>query len=320
MRPAPETGRIQPERGGAVQPAPGARLRREAHRRDRHRLVALAVAALGLAAQSAVAATAGDPWEKANRVGYAVEDRLDHYLIHPLAQFYRMLTPGLIGRSIHNVLVNLSEPVVFVNDVLQARPKRAVAALARFAANTTFGLLGVIDVAARSGVYHHDNGFGITLGRYRLPPGPYLYLPLLGPSTVRDLAGSGVDFLTNPTHWMPYAHSAPLDLARLVLGGLDLKVSTEDQLAALLGGAADPYATLRSVYLQQRAGAIEEGGVPDVLPDFDTPAPEATPPAETPPQAEPTARTPPEDEALFPVLPAAPLAETEPGFLALPAG
>ena len=136
---------------------------------------------------------AGDPWERLNRRGYAINQFLDKILIRPAAMIYRALTPGPIGKGLHNLVVNLSEPLVVVNDVLQARVARAASATARFAFNSTFGLAGLIDVAAHEGIAHHDSTFGDTLGRYGAKPGPYLFIPLIGPSTVRDLFGAGVD-------------------------------------------------------------------------------------------------------------------------------
>jgi phospholipid-binding lipoprotein MlaA len=231
--------------------------------------------------------TPGDPWERGNRVGYAVQGALDKHLIHPLAKIYHTLTPGPIGRGVHNILVNLSEPVAFFNDVLQLRLKRAGVAGIRFITNSTFGILGLFDVAARSGMTHQDNEFGVTLGRYGAHPGPYMYVPLLGPTTVRDLLGSSLDFFIDPMHWLTYPHRTEVGVTRFVVSGLDTRVMTEAQLNALLSGAVDPYATLRSVYLQNKQGEIDGGGVPLNLPSFDDAVP-AEPPAPPPsPDASP---------------------------------
>jgi phospholipid-binding lipoprotein MlaA len=227
-----------------------------------------------------------DPWERLNRTDYAIQGRLDRYLVQPLSKAYRFLTPGPIGRGIHNVLVNLSEPAALFNDVLQLRFKRAVTPAARLILNSTVGVLGLVDVAARVGLYHHDNEFGVTLGRYQVKPGPYVYLPMLGPSTLRDLIGSGVDFVLDPMRRLDYAHQSAILNARLGFSDLDKEVATEADLQALLGTAVDPYATLRSAFLQQKQGEIEGDAVPTDLPSFDEslPGPEPTPapPATTP--------------------------------------
>lgn len=236
-----------------------------------------------------------DPWQRENRVGYAMQGKLDHYLIHPLSRVYRWLTPGPIGRGIHNVLVNLSEPAALLNDLLQFRFKRAVTPAARLVINTTAGLGGLIDVAARHGLLHHDNEFGVTLGRYGFHSGPYLYIPMIGPSTVRDLIGGGVDFVLNPLHWTGYPVGYP-DEARFAVGGLDQQVSTEADLNALLSTAVDPYAALRSAYLQHKQGEIDGEGVPLDLPSFDEPASAPPPPSQPTPNAG-TSRVVPQDSA-----------------------
>ena len=228
-----------------------------------------------------------DRWERANREGYAIQGKLEHYLIHPLSRVYRRLTPGPIGRGIHNVLVNLSEPAALLNDLLQFRFKRAATPAARLVINSTVGLAGLIDVAGRHGLHHHDNEFGVTLGRYGFHSGPYLYVPMIGPSTVRDLIGGGVDFVLNPLHWSGYPVGYP-DEARFAVGGLDQQISTEADLNALLSTAVDPYAALRSAYLQHKQGEIDGDGVPLDLPSFDEPgsAPEPAPPPKPSPTAE----------------------------------
>jgi phospholipid-binding lipoprotein MlaA len=110
-----------------------------------------------------------------------------------------------------------------------------------------------------------------------------MYVPLMGPSTTRNLVGSGVDFLMNPLHWLTIANRTEIGAAQVTVGGLDTRVMTEDQLNALLSGAVDPYATLRSVYLQSKNGEVEGEGVPHDLPSFDeTPPDKATVPASPP--------------------------------------
>jgi phospholipid-binding lipoprotein MlaA len=223
--------------------------------------------------------TPGDPWEHLNRFNYAIESALDRHLIVPITHLYAAITPGPIGRGIHNALVNLSEPSVFINDVLQLRLKKAGVTVERFVTNSTIGVLGLVDVATKLGLPHHNNEFGVTLGRYGVHPGPYIYLPLGGPSTLRDLVGTGVDLLIDPFHWITFVSQAEINGTRLVVGGLDTREAVEAQLDALLSDATDPYATLRSVYLQNKQSEIDDTGAPADLPSFDDPAAAPPPPS-----------------------------------------
>jgi phospholipid-binding lipoprotein MlaA len=226
--------------------------------------------------------TPGDPWEHLNRINYAIEGGLDKHVIGPIARLYAAITPGPIGRGIHNVLVNLSEPTVFFNDVLQLRFKRAGVTAGRFVTNTTIGVLGLVDVANKLGLPHHDNEFGVTLGHYGFYAGPYMFLPLGGPTTVRDLVGAGVDLLMDPFHWLRFASQTEINGTRLVTGGLDTRNATEGELNSLLADATDPYATLRSVYLQNKQSEIDGEGAPLALPSIDdTPAVTSAPPGPT---------------------------------------
>jgi phospholipid-binding lipoprotein MlaA len=276
------------------------------------------------AASAAEAHAPGDPWEKLNRFGYAVEGALDRVVIHPISVLFRNIAPGQIGHGIHNLIVNLSEPNAFVNDMLQGRVKRAGVPAGRFLTNSTIGLLGLFDVATHLGMIHHDNEFGVTLGVWGAGPGPYMYVPLIGPTTVRDVIGAGIDALIDPIHWASYANRPEISIARGVVSGLDKRVMTEAQLNALLSDAADPYATLRSVYLQNKEGEIHGQVVPlEGLPSFDDPAAEPAPqpatagavPVEDPPPLETSAVEPSAVEAdLVATAPAATAPVSQTGF------
>jgi phospholipid-binding lipoprotein MlaA len=232
-------------------------------------------------AAAAAAHTPGDPWERLNRFNYAIESALDRHLIIPLTHVYRAITPGPIGRGIHNVLTNLSEPTVFFNDVLQGRIKQAEVTAGRFMTNSTIGLAGLIDVAGKWGMPHHNNEFGVTLGHWGVHPGPYMYLPLGGPTTLRDLVGVGGDLLMDPFHWLSFASQGEINGVRVVVGGLDTREAVEAQLNSLLSDATDPYATLRSVYLQNKQSEIDGDSAPLDLPNFDAPGATPAPPGPT---------------------------------------
>jgi phospholipid-binding lipoprotein MlaA len=235
---------------------------------------------------------AGDPWEGFNRRIFAFNQRFDRAVLLPLSRLIGGLTPGPIGRAVHNFVVNLKEPVVIVNDLLQARPLPAVKSAVRLVVNTTAGGLGAIDVAKAMGIPAHNNGFGDTLGRWGATPGPYLVVPVLGPATIRDLFGSTVDVATEPAQFISYPYRTWVDIGLSLIGGLNERQEVGKALDALLSGAADPYATLRSSYLQSRESEIRGEKTLPPMPEFEdeTLPAETTPPA---PGVPPAAVTPP---------------------------
>lgn len=213
-----------------------------------------------------------DPWEKPNRDLYRIHNSIDRAIIRPAAIAYARALPGPVRTGLRNLFSNLGEPAIAVNDLLQARLLEAGAALERLVVNSTVGVLGVFDVAKRWGVAHRETDLGITLGRAGISPGPYLFVPLVGPSTVRDLVGKAANGLFDPLVWLHPAGTAEVESVRTVAEGLDERAQNDDGLKTLNRTSVDPYAALRSVYLQTRRAAIS--GVPlDNLPDFDSPAP-----------------------------------------------
>lgn len=220
----------------------------------------------------AAAASPDDPWERTNRRFFAVNAVIDRRALRPGAVFYKHAAPRPIRTGLRHAFSNLGEPLVAVNDLLQGRFGLAGRTLVRVAVNTTFGLGGFLDVAAPGGLPHHDNGFGLTLGRYGVRSGPYVYLPLLGPSTVRDLAGGGVDAALNPFIWTRYPYDYAVGAGSSVLGGLDRRGEADGDLKALKALSTDEYASLRSFYLQNRRAEVTGRQVDvDALPDFDAP-------------------------------------------------
>jgi len=171
---------------------------------------------------------------------------------------YKAVVPKIIRGGIRHVFSNIGEPVVFVNDMLQLKPKRAVRTVARFAINTTIGVGGLVDVAKidEFKLPHHSNGFGNTLGRYGVGPGPYLFLPFLGPTDFRDLGAAPVDGAVLPVAIGFPFNRVEYQIPQGVLVGLDLRAESDADLNALLGGAVDRYATLRSAFLQTRAAEV----------------------------------------------------------------
>lgn len=239
---------------------------------------------------SASAKAPGDPWQKYNRRSYAIGGFIDRVLVKPVARTYRRFTPAPLRRGLGNVINNLREPVTAVNGVLQARPKITAKAAGRFVVNSTVGVLGLFDVAGRGGLERQPADFGQTLGRYGVGAGPYLYLPLVGPMTLRDGAGGVVNTLTDPVSLDTGGPATDFAVGRTVVRGLDARVAADGTLTAVEEESTDPYATIRASYLQYREAMVREArGEEEVLPDFGEPEPPAVPladpPAETPPEA-----------------------------------
>lgn len=221
-----------------------------------------------------------DPYEHWNRRVFGFNQSLDAHLLRPAALAWRRVVPSVIREGLRNALSNLGEPVVFLNDMIQFRADDASVSLQRFVVNSTAGIAGVADVAKAHGRPHHDNGFGTTLGRYGLGPGPYIYLPVLGPGDGRDLFGSGVDTLLNPRTWIGYSARTATGVAETVSGGLNLRADADGELQTLRATSTDEYATLRSLYLQNRQAQIRGEAVDvNALPDFDDPGAKTAPAA-----------------------------------------
>jgi phospholipid-binding lipoprotein MlaA len=256
-------------------------------------IFATAASAVLLNSGSALAANSGapsndDPFEGFNRKVYAFNNGLDRAILRPAAMGFRRVTPAFFRRIIRNFLSNLGEPKVIANDILQVRPGRAAQATGRFVMNSVVGLGGLIDVATEFDLPSQDNGFSITLGRYGVGQGPYLYVPVSGPATVRSLVGAVVDGFMDPRYWINYPHRTEVSIGLGLERGLDLRGEADGALKSLTADATDPYATIRSAYLQNQQSLVN-GDRKEVesLPDFEdtttpTPAPETKKPDAAP--------------------------------------
>jgi phospholipid-binding lipoprotein MlaA len=199
-----------------------------------------------------------DPLEPANRVSFAINDGLDTYVLAPVARAYRYAIPGVIRRPIHNVLQNVTTPVLFINDVAQTKPRRAGDTFMRFVINTTIGVGGIFDVASDWGYPYHSNDFGLTMALWGIPEGPFLFLPLLGPSNPRDAAGYGVDIVFDPLTWAPTGYGiVTANYARSGVAIIDTRSNLLDEVDSIKKTALDPYATFRSLFRQNRENTVE---------------------------------------------------------------
>ncbi len=200
-----------------------------------------------------------DPLEPTNRVFYVVNDALDTVLMRPFALAYHYGTPQFFQDRVHNVLANLDTPVVLANDMLEGNPRRAGDTLMRGLINTTIGLVGIFDVASGVGYPAHAADFGITLGVWGMPAGPYLYLPVLGPSSPRDVLGFGGDYALSPFTWFGKGYAMQdFGYARMGLTAVDTRARFLSDLDKIKAQALDPYATLRSLYRQHRESQIRD--------------------------------------------------------------
>jgi|CXWL01.1.fsa_nt_gi phospholipid-binding lipoprotein MlaA len=228
--------------------------------------------------------TVYDPWEGANRNLFAVHEAVDKTVIEPVARGYRAVTTQPVRNGVINFLRNLRAPVIFANDLLQGEVDRAGVTFARFGLNTTIGVLGVFDTAEDVGLEFHDEDFGQTLAVWGVADGPYIFVPLMGPTNLRDGAGRIVDVALNPLTWATFDGDDTVRTSRTVVTGVAVRESLLDTVDAVRSDSLDPYTTFRSSYDLLRASAIENGrqDVQD-LPDFedipetpDAVAPEAT--------------------------------------------
>lgn len=207
---------------------------------------------------------ADDPLEGLNRISFDVSQALDKVLIRPLAMTYKTVVPKPLRDGVRNGLSNLGEPFVFINDILQLKPKRALRTLGRFLLNSILGLGGLFDIAKEKKfkLEHHSNSFSHTLGFYGVKPGPYLYIPLLGPMVLRDFADRLQGTLGGRVVDNPVFRDNRGTILQIV-NGLDMRAENDEALKALLEDAIDPYATFRSTWLQDRQGEIDALKVPD---------------------------------------------------------
>lgn len=217
---------------------------------------------LGFLGISGCATTNGDPrdpWEGVNRGVYRFNETFDEWLARPVARTYVKALHQEIRTRIGNFFGNLADPLIGVNNLLQGKFEDGVNDWARFAFNSTFGLLGIHDVASEWGYEKHNEDFGQTFGRWGAGPGPYLILPLLGSSTLRDGLGTGVDIYLDPM-----AEIRPINLRNslIVVRATNLRADLLEASRILEEAALDKYVFQRDAYLQRRRSLIYDGRPP----------------------------------------------------------
>lgn len=235
--------------------------------------LALSLALGACSTPSAESLAQNDPWEKTNRDIFDFDVKLDHAVARPIARGYRDVVPEPVRDGIHNAVTNLNSPVVLANDVLQGDGDKAANTFGRIVINSTVGIGGLIDVAAKLGIPYHDNDFGITMGKGGIAEGSYLVLPFAGPMPPRDLVGTGVDVALDPLTWTKFHGRDTWMVVRFGIGILDGEASRMDAVETIERSSIDFYATTRNLYRQSRNAKINEGktpaaGAPDNLPNL----------------------------------------------------
>lgn len=216
--------------------------------------------------------TKGDPFESYNRTMFTINDKVDQVALKPVARAYVWAVPQPVRDSVTNFFSNIGDIYIAANNLAQLKITDGVEDIMRVAINTVFGVAGLFDVATLANLPKHNGDFGLTLGHYGVPAGPYVVLPLLGPSTVRDTGGAVVDYFGNPlTYVQPDSVSWALFGVNLVSIRANLLGATD----VLADAALDKYSFVRNAYLQRRQYLISggESGVPDYseapLPKYD---------------------------------------------------
>jgi phospholipid-binding lipoprotein MlaA len=243
-----------------------------------------------------------DPWERMNRATFRFNDKFDRAIARPVARGYRAVTPHFVQTGIRNVYDNVDTTIVMLNDLLQGEFKSFASDTGRLLLNTTIGIGGLADPATALGLDKNDRDFGQTLGKWGVGSGPYLVLPFLGPSDVRDGVGRLADTYSTPR---TYIKNSYWYWGVWLLDAVDLRSRFLDT-DRLMDTAYDPYAFLRNAYLQHRdfkvnggQSSSEEEQERKLMEEAgeDQPMPESTPPQSSPqlpPQPSPPAQPPPQ--------------------------
>lgn len=214
----------------------------------------------------------GDPLEQINITSFKAVQAVDAALVEPVAKAYNKGLPRPVRQGLRNVFSNLREPVVFIAYMLELKPGKAAETAGRFLVNSTIGVAGLMDVAKRKpfNLPHHTNGLANVLGYYGVGPGPYFYLPIIGPTTLRDLVGDTVDNLATPLILGSPFNKPKVAIPMTVLYQLGERAAFDDEIGRIREDD-NPYATYRDLYLRQREAEIEalHGRIlPNVVPVY----------------------------------------------------
>ncbi|PTB22639.1 ABC transporter [Trinickia symbiotica] len=271
----------------------------------------LAAAAILAGCATSPNRTPGDPLEPMNRAIFRFNDAVDHAVAIPVAKGYQKVTPHPLRTAISNFFSNLGDLSNIANELLQLKITDATSDMIRFSMNTVFGIGGLIDFATLARLPKHHQDFGLTLGRWGVPSGPYLVLPVFGPSTFRDGVGLAVDVRFNPLNYAEPSTRTQLYVLQFVSARSDLLGATN----ILEQAALDKYSFVRDAYLQQRRSRLgAETGTAPALPNYGDEESSGAAPAAPASGSEPATTTP-----TSPPVPTAPLPAPAPATPATPA-
>ena len=222
------------------------------------RRIGLIGAALAISVLSGCASnpSPGDPLERTNRWVYNFNEGLDRVALAPAAKGYVKVLPRPVRTGIRNVFSNLGYGNVIVNDFLQTKWDLGWNAAGRMLTNSTLGVLGIFDVATNWGMPLHRNDFGLTLAQWGAGQGSYLVLPVLGPSSARDVPGVGVAYVTNVIFWINPPWEVTVSLAAVNI--VDLRARADADIQLRTKAALDPYIFTRDAYRQYRSGRVHQ--------------------------------------------------------------
>jgi phospholipid-binding lipoprotein MlaA len=221
--------------------------------------IAAVSAALLLSACATAPGRIDDPFEPVNRAMYAINKPIDDHVMRPIAQAYVDYVPRLARLAVSNAFNNIDDLFSGINGLLQGKPEKAFDDFGRVLLNTGFGMLGMIDLASDVGIPRGNEDFGQTFGYWGIPQGPYLFIPLWGPTTTRDGTGTLIRIWFGPVGYIPFV---PLRNSLYGLGAVDLRANALGATSLVEQAALDPYTFIRRAYLQRREYDVYDGKPP----------------------------------------------------------
>ena len=222
------------------------------------------VAAVLLSGCATTAQNPKDPYEGFNRAMFSFNEAVDNVAVKPVATVYQNVLPSFVRTGVGNFFGNIGDIWIAVNNLLQGKAEDGMSDVARVIINTTFGVAGIFDVATEAGLPKHNEDFGQTLGKWGCSSGPYVVLPILGSSTVRDTIALPADFFGDP---VGYKHPVHVRNQARVLRFVDRRAAALEPVKLIEEAALDKYEFVRDAYLQRRQNQIEDNGA--AKPNYD---------------------------------------------------